>query len=72
MARKNAASDIPKMHTIRKSVAAEIYHVLYTGKDNTFKKEKISEIETWLAQGDFFVDLNPLELAKEWQEYSQE
>jgi len=72
MARSGGINDIPKTHTIRKTIANEIYHLLFTGKDKNFKKAMIKEIDDWLAQGDFFYDENPAELAKEWRESGRE
>ena len=66
MARKGSASDIPKSHTIRKSLANEIYQLLYSGKDKSFKKNKVKEIENWLVRNDILLDENPAELAEEF------
>jgi hypothetical protein len=72
MAKSGKLKGIPKTHTIRKSIANEIYHLTYTGKEKSFKKHTIKEIDDWLAQGNIFFDENPAELAKEWQESRHE
>ena len=68
MAKSGSLNKIPKIHTIRKSIANEIYHIVFSGKDRNFKKDTIKEIESWLAQGGFSYDETPADLAKEWQE----
>jgi hypothetical protein len=65
---RNDGKKIPRTHTIRKIMANEIYHIVFSGKDKSFKKDMIKEIDAWLAHGNFFYDENPAELAKEWQE----
>ena len=68
MARKGGTSDIPKSHTIRKTMANEIYHILYSGQDKNFKKDMVREIESWLTRNDILFDEEPAALAKEFQE----
>ena len=68
MAKQNKVSSLPKMHTLRRGIAEEVYHLVYSGQDKNFRKTKTREIEEWLAQQDFLVNESPLELAKEWQE----
>ncbi len=63
---------IPKMHTIRRQMAEEVAYLLYASGDKGFKKEKTREIEDWLADGNFFGDETPAELAREWQEFDRE
>ncbi len=69
MSRSKAINDIPKMHTLWRRTAEEIAHLVYPGNDRDLRKTKTREIEAWLADGNFFGDETPAELAGEWQEY---
>ena len=71
MTKNRSLNHIPKTHTIRKNAAEEIFNLVYPGSDKDFKRTKVKEIENWLAEGYFFGNENPVELAREWQEYSQ-
>ena len=71
MTKNRALNNIPKSHTIKKKAAEEICSILYSGRDKKFKRSKTSEIERWLADGYFFGNENPVELAREWQIYCQ-
>ncbi|BBB48895.1 hypothetical protein [Pelolinea submarina] len=72
MTKNRSLNHIPKTHTIKKNTAEEIFNLVYPGSDKEFKKTKVKEIENWLAEGYFFGNENPVELAREWQEYSQD
>jgi len=72
MAKSRSLNHIPKIHTIRGKAAEEIYHLVYSGKDRDFKNARLREIESWLAEGSFLGNENPLELAAAWREYCQE
>ena len=63
---------MPKFHTIRRKMAEEVAYLLYTSADKDYKKIKANQIEDWLADGNFFGDETPAELAREWQEYSKD
>ena len=71
MTKNRALNNIPKTHTIKeKSRRRDLQHS-YSGRDKKFKRSKTSEIERWLADGYFFGNENPVELAREWQIYCQ-
>jgi len=72
MAKSRSLSHLPKTHTIRKKAAEEICSIVYPGSDKEIKRARTREIERWLAEGYFFGNENPAELAREWQIYSQD
>jgi len=72
MAKNNKVSSLPKMHTLRRAIAEQVYHLVYSGQEQAAKNQKIREIEDWLAGQDFLISESPLELAREWQEYSRD
>jgi hypothetical protein len=71
MTKNRSLNHIPKTHTIKKKAAEEICNIVYSGSDKEFKRTKTREIERWLAEGYFFGNEDPAELAKEWKEYKE-
>jgi len=71
MTKNRSLNHFPKKHTIQKKAAEQICNICYPGSDKEFKKTKTREIEHWLAEGYFFGNENPAELAREWQVFSE-
>lgn len=71
MTKNKAIDSIPKLHTLRREIAEAVCHLVYSGMDKEFRKNKTREIDDWLAEGNFFVGQTPAELAEEWLEFDQ-
>ena len=72
MTKNRSLNHIPKTHTVRKTAAEEIFHLVYPGSDKSFRKSRIREIENWLAESGYYGTENLAELAREWQEDCRE
>ena len=62
----------PKMRILRRKMAEEVAYLLYAGDDKDLRKTRADEIEYWMSDGNFFGDETPVELAREWQEFTRE
>ena len=72
MTKNKALNHIPKMHSLRREIAEAVCHLVYSGSEKEYRKTKTREIDAWLADGNFFGDETPAELAGEWLEFNQE
>lgn len=66
-----ARNEIPRLHNVRRKIAEEIFHLVYSKKDKNFRKTKIEEIDLWMAEMGFLGNETPTELAREWQELTK-
>jgi hypothetical protein len=71
MTKNKALDSIPKMHTLRREIAEAVCHLVYSGNDKEFRKVKTREIDVWLADGNFFGNESPAELAEEWLQFDR-
>lgn len=62
------SNTMPKLHNFRREIAEEIYRLVYTKEDKSIRKAKIEEIENWMAEMGYLGNETPAELAREWQE----
>jgi hypothetical protein len=72
MAKRQTSNSIPRLHNLRRKIAEEIFFLVYTKEDKNFRKAKIEEIESWIAEMGYLGNETPSELAREWQENTKQ
>lgn len=66
-----ARNETPKLRNVRRMIAEEIFHLVYSKEDKNFRQAKIEAIDHWLAEMGFLGNETPTELAREWQEFTK-
>ena len=66
-----ARIETPKLRNVRRKIAEEIFHLVYSKEDKYYRQEKIEEIDRWMAEMGYLGNETPTELAREWKEFSK-